>query len=56
MRRDVLLLAAICCSLLDRCAAGRMRLRKEGQAMGWGTPKIARRLASQRCFANCGEF
>ena len=35
MRRDVLLLAAICCSLLDRCAA-RMRMRKEGHSTAPG--------------------
>ena len=34
MRHDVMLLAAICCSLLDRCGADAMR--KEGYAMAPG--------------------
>jgi len=36
MRRDVLLLAAICCSLLDRCAARLAHCFREGPLDGGG--------------------
>jgi hypothetical protein len=51
MRFDLLLFAAICCSLLDRYAAGRMRCAR--RASEWPpAPKTSRRLAAQWCFAN----
>ena len=48
MRRDVLLLAAICCSLLDRCVAARMRCARRATRRP-PSPKSARLGAAQRC-------
>jgi hypothetical protein len=51
-RRAVLLLAASCCSLLDRCAAGRGALPQGGPVDGPRPLKICSPSGSQRCFAS----
>jgi hypothetical protein len=51
MRRDVLLLAVICCSLLDHCAARLAHCFREGHSTG-PTPKIECASTAQRCLAN----
>ena len=48
MRRDVLSLAAICCSLLDCCAAERIRCARRATRRP-PAPKIDRFGAAQRC-------
>ena len=48
MRRDLLLLAAICCSLLDRCAARLAHCFRDGRLRP-PAPKIDRFGAAQRC-------
>ena len=52
MRFDLLLLVAICCSLLDRCTARLAHCFREGLD---GGAKIAHSLAAQRSFANYVE-
>ena len=46
MRRDLLLLVAVFCSLLDRCAARLAHCFRDGRLTP-PTPKTPRRLASQ---------
>ena len=56
MRRDVYLLAALYCSLLDRCAARLAHCFREGQVRHPVHPKSRRRLAAQRTFHFATEW
>ena len=53
MRREVMLLAAICCSLLDRCGADAMR--KEGDSMAPGPQNRLRLDRAEVLTAICGN-